>query len=94
MALAWITSRGDDSSPHWFQQLKMEEQKHIDWHLDWWGKCRTCSFWLGKRNTMEPGRCSNVKSDLFEQETWTEGSCKEWDTFDIIAAIHVHGGGH
>ena len=66
-------------------------------HLDWWGKCRTCSFWTGPRESRLElphklplenfGKCTNPKSDLFKGSTWTEGHCKEWDTYDIEAAV-------
>ncbi len=56
-------------------------------HEDWWGACRTCRFWTGDRLKMTPGTCSNNKSPLFEQETWTEGHCHMWDSFDIDTAV-------
>lgn len=68
---------------------RTEAQRHIDWHLDWWGKCRTCSFWTGDRDATTPGTCGNAKSDMHGQETWTEGHCRSWDTFDIVAAVAV-----
>jgi len=58
-------------------------------HMDWWGKCRTCKHWSGDRGTMKPGSCLNPASDMHEKETWTEGHCKEWDSFDVDAAIEV-----
>ncbi len=36
---------------------------------------------------MKPGVCSNENSSLFEQETWTEGHCSKWDSFDIDTAL-------
>jgi hypothetical protein len=67
--------------------MDKSESKRI--HEDWWNKCRTCRFWTGNRETMDPGKCSNEKSDMFGQETWTEGHCKKWDTFDIDVALEL-----
>ena len=69
----------------------MEPEESVRLHLDWWGKCRTCKWWLGQRVTMEAGVCSNSDSSLHNEETWTEGNCKEWDSFDVDAALVVLG---
>lgn len=59
-------------------------------HQDWWGKCRTCISWKNSDNERwSPGNCSNKNSVLFEQETWTEGHCPHWDSFDIETAIEL-----
>lgn len=61
----------------------------VEIHLDWWGKCRTCRFWRGDREKMTPGLCAMPRSDLVNTETWTEGHCKQWDSFDLNAAVAV-----
>lgn len=38
---------------------------------------------------MTPGICSNKNSDMYNIETWTEGHCIKWDTFDIDVALEV-----
>lgn len=67
-------------------------------HEDWWGKCRSCRFWNGKdaknfagRITprWEPAKCENPASELYQQETWTEGHCPKWDSFDIETAFEL-----
>ncbi len=58
-------------------------------HEDWWGKCRTCTFWGGDREHRTPGPCGNSLSPLRSQETWTEGHCPKWDTFDVEGALAV-----
>jgi hypothetical protein len=68
----------------------MDKKESIRLHTDWWGKCRTCLFWQGSdERRMANGICKNPKSDLFEQETWTEGHCKKWDSFDIETALEL-----
>jgi hypothetical protein len=37
----------------------------------------------------QPGSCNNSASELYQQETWTEGYCSEWDSFDIETALEV-----
>ena len=70
-------------------------------HKDWWGKCRTCRFWGGTDNgdgsdtglstsnapRWNDGPCLNESSDLFKQETTTDGYCGKWDSFDIDIAF-------
>lgn len=38
---------------------------------------------------MDPAICSNEKSPFYNQETWTEGHCPNWDSFDTDAAIEM-----
>jgi hypothetical protein len=61
----------------------------FDLHLDWWGKCRTCAFWVGDRQKGFMGGCSNPKSDLGGTPTSTEGYCKKWDSYDIETALDI-----
>jgi len=58
-------------------------------HLDWWGKCRTCKFWGGIKESIKDGLCNNVDSDLFNVETTIDGYCSKWDTFDEDTAYDV-----
>lgn len=73
----------------------IDKEESIRLHYDWWGQCRTCEFWVGSDPTrMNPGICKNSKSDLFEQETWTEGHCSKWNSFDTETAIEFLEGNH
>lgn len=68
----------------------MDKKEVYRIHCDWWGKCRSCSFWLNDDpERMAPGVCNNNKSDLYKQETWTEGHCVKWDSFDIDIAFKI-----
>jgi hypothetical protein len=77
--------------------MDKEQSKLI--HMDWWGKCRSCRFWGGsdKNNgprgdiiyRWNPGLCTNEKSDMYQRETWTEGHCPKWDSFDIDTALEL-----
>ena len=78
--------------------MNKEESKRL--HIDWWGKCRICRFWQGTNNgdgsgtfgnevRWNPGPCINPESDLYQQETWTEGHCQKWDSFDIDTAFEL-----
>lgn len=69
-------------------------------HADWWGKCRTCRFWQGcdagngsgtpgNQIRWTPGPCTNPASDLYNQETWTDGHCAKWDSFDLETALEI-----
>lgn len=70
-------------------------------HMDWWGKCRTCRHWHGadagdgsdtaadNQPRWHPANCENPDSDLFGQETWTEGYCPKWDSFDLETAYEM-----
>ena len=70
----------------------MDKPESIRLHMDWWGKCRTCRHWQGTDGERgeprwNPGPCTNSESPLFNQETWTEGHCEKWDSFDIDTAL-------
>lgn len=71
--------------------MDKEESKRL--HMDWWGKCRTCRFWQGTDEgdnvRWNPGQCVNPESELYQQETWTEGHCVKWDSFDIDVAFEI-----
>jgi len=75
----------------------MDKEESIRIHSDWWGKCRSCRFWQGTDNNTgpikhlrwNPGLCTQPDSPLFEQETWTEGHCEKWDSFDIETAFEI-----
>ena len=67
----------------------MDRSESVRIHEDWWSKCRTCKHWDGGRESREPGACLNPVSDMHKQETWTDGHCKEWDSFDVDAALEV-----
>jgi len=53
--------------------------------------CRTCRFW----KTSDPerfdnnSRCGNINSPLFNENTWTEGQCDYWDSYDIDTALEI-----
>jgi hypothetical protein len=66
----------------------MNSEESYRLHEDWWGKCRTCEFWSSE-DRWKPGLCNNQKSLLFQQETWTEGHCSEWDSFDYPIALQL-----
>ncbi len=69
-------------------QISKEESRRL--HIDWWGKCRTCRFWASTDpRRMEPAQCTNPRSNMLNQETWTEGHCPQWDSFDIDTALEV-----
>ena len=61
-----------------------EESRRL--HTDWFGNCRTCKFWNGEDNgkhiRWNPSPCTNHRSPLYGTETWTEGNCQEWVSFD------------
>lgn len=78
--------------------MDKEQSKLI--HIEWWGKCRSCRFWGGTdagdgsgslRNQARwnPGPCTNEASDMYQKETWTEGHCSKWDSFDIETAFEL-----
>jgi hypothetical protein len=66
-------------------------------HTDWWGKCLTCRHWQTKvvmlhgelSRSQEPGLCGFEKSDLAGQETWIEGHCGWWDSYDVDTALRI-----
>lgn len=70
----------------------------IEIHTEWWGKCVSCRHWQTRvtvehrdiiTRSKDPGACGFQKSPLFGQETWIEGQCEWWDSFDVDAAIAV-----
>jgi len=78
----------------------MDKEESYRLHCDWWGKCRTCRFWggtdqgdgsgsYGNSPRWNPGPCNNPDSDLYQLETWTEGHCKKWDSFDLKTALEI-----
>lgn len=76
----------------------IDKEESIRLHMDWWGKCRTCRHWTGTDKIIEngrshprwnPGTCNNDRSVLFGKETWTEGHCERWDSFDIDTALEM-----
>ena len=71
--------------------IDKEESRRL--HLDWWGKCRTCLFWQGTDNgnhvRWNNALCNNPDSELYKKETWTEGHCSKWDSFDIQTAFEI-----
>lgn len=71
----------------WIDETEKELSTRI--HFDWYGKCRTCRSWSGDRMTMKPGMCMCGKSELFGAETWTEGHCPEWYTFDEDTLLEI-----
>lgn len=65
-----------------------EESRRL--HQDWWGKCRTCLYWKGTdESRMAAGVCDNPKSDMHGKETWTDGHCRKWDSYDICVALEM-----
>lgn len=71
-------------------------------HEDWWGKCRTCRFWHGAdevrpREGTAPlihlrwhdARCENPRSPLHSSSMDHNGSCPQWDSFDVDIALEV-----
>ena len=71
----------------------IDKEESIRLHYDWWGQCRTCIFWSSPDRWIA-GKCTNKKSVLFEEETWTEGHCEKWDSFDIETAFEFLSGEH
>jgi hypothetical protein len=73
----------------------MDREESIRLHMDWWGKCRTCRHWHGAAGGLlgeerwEPALCENPVSDMYGKETWTEGECRKWDSFDIDVALEL-----
>ena len=66
----------------------IDKKESIRLHYDWWNQCRTCLYWIGSdQKREEPANCYNPKSDLYKEETWSEGHCKEWESFDIETAL-------
>lgn len=69
------------------------KEESIRLHYDWWGQCRTCEFWQSA-DRKAPGLCGNLTSPLYNNETWTEGHCEKWDSFDIETALEFLQGDH
>lgn len=67
----------------------IDREESLRLHLDWWAQCRTCRFWTGDRSDNLPGSCGNDRSELHGKETWNEGYCPQWDTFDEDVAFYV-----
>ncbi len=73
--------------------MMIDKEESIRLHMGWWGMCRTCRHWTGTdsedRPRWHPGKCTNPKSPLFEEETWISGECPKWDSFDIDTALEI-----
>lgn len=78
----------------------MNKELSVLLHTEWWEKCRTCKYWNGADvgnggNTINdhvrwlPAKCENPASPMYGQETWTEGYCPKWDSFDVETALEV-----
>jgi len=74
--------------------MEKEERKRI--LTDWWGECRTCKHWSGRRGSEIAaihrdlqGTCYNNKSSLYLRLTMRAGNCLEWDAFDTDVALEV-----
>ena len=65
----------------------MKLSESVRHHVDWWGQCRTCEYWMGDRsNNLDESNCSNFSSPMFEKITSNCGYCPNWDAADIEAA--------
>lgn len=65
----------------------MDVEESIRIHLDWWGQCRTCKNWSTEKGRMMiEGECRCDKSPFYSLETWRDGRCGEWETFDPMGA--------
>lgn len=61
----------------------MDRDESIRIHWDWYGKCRTCNFWDSQEDRKKlEGRCDCKESPAYNEETWSEGHCKCWESFD------------
>lgn len=68
----------------------MTKKESLMLHYDWWGQCRTCVSWQVSDSTRSgPAICKNPESPLYNTETWTEGHCDKWDSFDIETALEL-----
>jgi len=68
----------------------MDRKENIRIHWDWFGKCRTCKFWISNTDrTQLEGKCSNQDSPNHLEEVWSEGYCKSWESFDPEMANFV-----
>lgn len=65
--------------------MDIEESTRV--HLDWWGQCRTCKNWSTEDGRMMiEGECRCDKSSFYGLETWRDGRCGYWETFDPMGA--------
>lgn len=82
--------------------IQISRDDSVRLHEDWWGKCRTCRFWHGAdeahpREGMlplvsirwHPSQCENTRSSHHSTETDMDGSCPQWDSFDVDVALGV-----
>lgn len=73
--------------------MNVSKEESIRLHMDWWGKCRTCSYWIGTDEGDNPrwndGKCTNSQSPLFEEIVSTEGYCPKWNSFDLETACEI-----
>jgi hypothetical protein len=61
----------------------MDRKESIRIHWDWYGYCRTCKFWDSHEDRKKlEGRCDYEKSPNYNEEVWSEGYCKCWESFD------------
>ena len=74
--------------------IEKEEAKRV--LTDWWGECRTCKNWSGKRVAQLGaiprdlvGTCYSTASLNYLAHTRRSGYCGEWDAFDTDVAIEV-----
>lgn len=71
-----------------------EEAKRL--LTDWWGECRTCKHWSGKRGSQISaihrdlvGTCYSDKGPFYLQHTQRAGNCVEWDAYNTDIALEV-----
>ena len=78
-----------------------DESKRL--HLDWWGNCRTCKHWSGRRTTDGTtgvviseeahrdlvGTCYSNAGPFYLRHTRPNGRCVQWDSFDVDVALEV-----
>lgn len=64
--------------------------------MDWWGACRTCKHWGGRRDSQLGaiprhlgGVCHGNKTPHYMEETQRGGGCGEWDPFDADVALEI-----
>lgn len=74
--------------------MEKDETKRI--LMDWWGACRTCKHWGGRRASQLGaiqrhlgGTCHSDKAPYYMEETQRGGTCSEWDSFDTDAALEL-----
>jgi hypothetical protein len=69
--------------------MKVRRSEELRIHMDWWGKCRSCQFWLGDRETMADGMCNQPRGDFGGEITTSEGHCGNWESYAIEAAMEI-----